>query len=115
MRLMLQTAEAQLSSDYLLLLSVSLISLGLALFIVFHAYRGYQRNSSVRMLYLACGLGLITVVPMALSIGVNSVGQVIEVTPRVYSFYLPVATRVSEIAGICTLLYSLLITPSAAS
>jgi len=107
----LQAADAQLPSDYLLLLSASLIALGLALFIVFHAYRGYQRNSSVRMLYLSCGLGLITVVPMTLSIGVNSVGQMIELTPRVYTFYLPLLTRVSEITGICTLIYSLLITP----
>lgn len=107
-----QVADTQPVSDYLLLLSVSLIALGLALFIVFHAYRGYQRNSSIRMLYLACGLGLITVVPMTLSIGVNSLGQMIELAPRVSAFYLPLVTRVSEITGICTLLYSLLITPS---
>ena len=105
-------AHSQQPSDYLLLLSVSLIALGLALFIVFHAYRGYQRNSSNRMLYLACGLCLITVVPMTLSIGVNSIGQIIEFTPRIHTFYLPLVTRVSEITGICTLLYSLLITPS---
>ena len=108
----IQAAVTPLPSDYLLLLSASLIALGLALFIVFHAYRGYQRNSSVRMLYLACGLGLITVVPLTLSIGVNSLGQMTEITPRVYTFYLPLVTRVSEITGICTLLYSLLITPS---
>ncbi|RQG87139.1 hypothetical protein EA462_15595 [Natrarchaeobius halalkaliphilus] len=108
----IQATDTQLPSDYLLLLSASLIALGLALFIVFHAYRGYQRNSSVRMLYLACGLGLITVVPMTLSIGVNSLGQMVDLAPRVYTFYLPLATRVSEITGICTLLYSLLIKPS---
>lgn len=107
----MQAADTQLPSDYLLLLSTSLIALGLALFIVFHAYRGYQRNSSVRMLYLACGLGLITLVPMTLSIGVNSLGQMIELAPRVYTFHLPLVIRVSEITGICTLLYSLLITP----
>jgi uncharacterized membrane protein len=107
-----QAVGTQLPSDYLLLLSASLVALGLALFIVFHAYRGYQRNSSVRMLYLACGLGLITVVPMTLSIVINSLGQTIELAPRVYKFYLPLVTRVSEITGICALLYSLLITPS---
>jgi len=112
MMFVIQTAETQMSSDYFLLLSVSLIALGLALFIVFHAYRGYHRNNSIRMLYLACGLGLITVVPMTLSIGVNSLGQMIELAPRVYTFYLPLVTRVSEITGICTLLYSLLIAPS---
>jgi hypothetical protein len=112
MMFVIQAAGTQLPSDYLLLLSASLVALGLALFIVFHAYRGYQRNSSVRMLYLACGLGLITVVPMTLSIGVNSLGQMIELAPRVHTFYLPLVTRVIEITGICTLLYSLLITSS---
>jgi hypothetical protein len=111
----LQAGNAKLSSDFLLLLSASLIALGLALFIVFHAYRGYQRNNSIRMLYLSCGLGLVTVVPMTFSIAVNSVGQMIELTPRVYTFYLPLVTRVIEIVGICTLLYSLLITPDKSS
>ena len=62
--------EAQAQSDYLLLLSVSLIALGLALFIVFHAYQGYQRNESTRMLFLAGGLCLITVIPLAISTNV---------------------------------------------
>ena len=109
--LVLTGTEAQTHSDYLLLLSVSLIAIGLALFIVFHAYQGYQRNESTRMLFLAGGLCLITVVPLAISIGVNSVGQVVNFHSRVYTFYLPTAARVSEIAGLCSLLYSLLITP----
>lgn len=102
----------QVQSDYLLLLSASLIALGFALFIVFHAYRGYRRNNSLRMLYLASGLALITVVPMMLSIGLNSVGQMIGLEPRVSTFYLPLSVRLSEIIGLCLLLYSLLVAPS---
>lgn len=98
-------------SDYLLLLSASLIALGLASFIVLHAYRGYRRNDSPRMLFLAGGLCLLTVVPMALSIAVNSLGQTTDPDPRVYAFYLPTVVRVSEIAGLCALLYSLLVVP----
>lgn len=108
----IQSANVQIQSDYLLLLSASLIALGLALFIVFHAYRGYRRNSSARMLYLAAGLCLITVVPMTLSIGVNSLGQVVNLSSQTYKFYLPLLSNISEIIGICILLYSLLITPS---
>ncbi|WP_175507118.1 hypothetical protein [Halostagnicola kamekurae] len=78
MMFVIQTAETQPSSDYLLLLSASLIALGLTLFIVFHAYQGYQRNSSIRILSLTCGLGFITVVPITLSIRVNSFGQMID-------------------------------------
>jgi hypothetical protein len=102
----------QSQSEYLLLLSVTLIAAGLALFIVFHAYWGYRRNNSIRMLYLASGLCLITVIPMTLSIGVHSLGQDIGSQPQIYTFYLPLISRVSEIVGLCVLLYSLLIVPS---
>ena len=108
----MQIGGVQSQSEYLLLLSATLIATGLALFIVFHAYWGYRRNNSVRMLYLASGLCLITVVPMALSISVNSLGQEIGLQPRVYTFYLPLISRISEIVGLCVLLYSLLIVPS---
>ncbi|WP_135303968.1 DUF7521 family protein [Haloarcula amylovorans] len=110
----LQAAE-QTQSDDLLLLAASLIAVGLALFITFHAYRGYRRNDSVRMWYLAAGLALITVVPMTLSIGVTSLGQVVGLQPRVRTFYLPILSRVSEIVGLCSLLYSLLVTPGGSS
>lgn len=108
----LQIGGVQPQSEYLLLLSVTLIAAGLALFIVFHAYSGYRRNNSPRMLYLAVGLCLITVVPMALSIVINSLGQSIGFQSRVYTFYLPLLSRISEIIGLCTLLYSLLVVPS---
>lgn len=109
--LALQIGDVQSQSEYLLLLSVTLIAAGLALFIVFHAYSGYRRNDSTRMLYLAVGLCLITVVPMSLSIGINSLGQSIGFQSRVYTFYLPLFSRICEIIGLCTLLYSLLVVP----
>lgn len=108
----IQIGGVQTQSEYLLLLSATLIATGLALFIVFHAYSGYRRNNSTRMLYLVAGLCLITVVPMALSIGINSLGQSIGFQSRVYTFYLPLLSRISEIIGLCTLLYSLLVVPS---
>lgn len=108
----MQIGSAQSHSEFLLLLSATLIATGLALFIVFHAYWGYRRNNSIRMLYLASGLCLITVVPMTLSIGVNWIGQDIGFHPQVYTFYLPLMSRLCEIVGLCVLLYSLLISPS---
>lgn len=107
----LQAGGIQTQSDYFLLLAASLIAVGLALFIVFQAYRGYRRNDSKRMLFLAAGLCLITVIPMALSIGINSLGQIVTLQPRVYTFHLPIVIRASEIAGLGCILYSLLITP----
>lgn len=107
----LQGDKIQTHADYLLLLSVSLIAVGLALFLVLHAYRGYRRNNSTRMLFLASGLCLLTVVPMTLSIGISSLGQTTVLQSRVYTFYLPIIIRVCEIGGLCALLYSLLIVP----
>ncbi|ELZ17937.1 hypothetical protein C477_12052 [Haloterrigena salina JCM 13891] len=107
----IQSTGVQSQSQFLLLFSATLIATGLALFIVFHAYRGYRRNNSVRMLYLASGLCLVTVVPMVLSITVNSLGQEIGFRPHVYTFSLPLISRISEIIGLCVLLYSLLIVP----
>lgn len=108
----MQISSGHSQSEYLLLLSVTLIATGLALFIVFHAYWGYRRNNSIRMLYLASGLCLITVVPMALSIGVNLLGQGVGFQSQVYMYYLPLISRISEVVGLCVLLYSLLIVPS---
>lgn len=107
----LQGDEIQPPSEQLLLLSVSLIAVGLALFIVLHAYRGYRRNNSTRMLFLASGLCLITVVPLMLSIGITAFGYRIALPSRVSTFYLPLAIRISEIIGLCSLLYSLLVIP----
>lgn len=107
-------AGVQAQSESLLLLSATLIATGLALFIVFHAYWGYRRNDSVRMLYLACGLCLLTVVPMGLSIGANWLGEGLGLGPEAYTFYLPLVSRLVEITGLGILLYSLLVVPGRA-
>ena len=107
-----QSSPVPSDSASLLLLAVTLIATGLALFIVFHAYRGYRRNESARMLYLASGLCLITVVPLALSGAFNAAGHMTALPPRSYTFYLPLVSRLSEIAGLVALLYSLLIVPA---
>lgn len=105
-------AGGQARSGDVLLLSATLIALGLALFIVFHAYRGYRRNDSPRMLYLAAGLCLLTVVPLSLWIAVTSLGQAVALDSRIRAFYLPIAVRGSEIVGLLALLYSLLVSPA---
>ncbi|GAB7019093.1 hypothetical protein JCM18750_19540 [Halostagnicola bangensis] len=98
-----------LSFDYLTLLSVTLIAIGLSLFIVFQAYRGYRHHESRRMLFLALGLFLLTVVPFSLAVVVDSLAQMATLEPRVTSYYLPLFSRLSEVSGLGCLLYSLLI------
>ena len=103
------------ASDELALLAVTFIAAGLALFIVFHAFRGYRRNKSRRMLFLASGLALITVIPFLMSMLVTVAGYGTTFDASVYTFVLPMLQRVSQITGLCCILYSLLISPTNSS
>ena len=92
---------------YLALLAATMLASLLALIIVFQAYRGYRRNQSRRMLYLAVGLALITVAPFALSLVFTVIAPALESGPFLLSSVLPLATRLLEIAGLALILYSL--------
>ena len=105
----LQLEPAQGYVGYLVLLAVTLGALMLGLFIAFQAFRGYRRNQSRRMLFLALGIALITVVPFALSLVVTFAGQRLGFGPSVYAYWLPIAIRLVEICGLGCLLYSLYI------
>ncbi|GGM60292.1 phosphoglycerol transferase MdoB-like AlkP superfamily enzyme [Halarchaeum rubridurum] len=100
-------ADATAYAGYLVLLAVTLLALVLSLAIVLQAYRGYRRNRSRPMLYLALGLVLLTVVPFAISLAVASLGQRLGFGPLVYTYYAPIVSRVVEIAGLASILYSL--------
>lgn len=106
-QLLLQLDPAPNYIGYLILLTLTLGAMVLGLFIAFQAYRGYRRNRSRRMLFLALGLALLTVAPFALSLVVTFAGQQFEFGPRVYAYWLPVVTRLIEIGGLGCILYSL--------
>jgi len=107
--MLLQFGVEQAYTDYLIHLAVTLIAMMLALYIVFQAFRGYRRNDSQRILFLAIGLALLTLAPFALSILGASLGNSLGFGPRLYTFYLPVASRLLEICGLGCILYSLFI------
>lgn len=109
LQLPLQLNPAQGYVGYLALLAVTLGALMLGLFIAFQAFRGYRRNQSRRMLFLALGIALLTVAPFALSLVVTFAGQRLGFGPGVYAYWLPIATRLVEICGLGCLLYSLYI------
>lgn len=92
---------------YLTLLAATLVASALGLIIVFQAYRGYRRNDSQRMLYLAVGLALITIAPFALSLVVTLVAPSLESGDFLLSYVLPMGSRLLEIAGLISILYSL--------
>jgi glycerol uptake facilitator-like aquaporin len=104
---MFQTGGTELYVNYLALLAVTLLGLVLSLAIVFQAYRGYRRNESRPMLWLAIGLILLTVVPFVTSLTVASAGPTLGFGPTVYTYYVPIFSRLVEVAGLACLLYSL--------
>lgn len=104
---MLQTGSTGLYLNYLALLAVTLLGLVLSLAIVFQAYRGYRRNQSQPMLWLAVGLVLLTVVPFVVSLTVASAGTALGFGPVVYTYYAPIFNRLIEVAGLACILYSL--------
>lgn len=103
----LQLDPASNYIEYLILLTVTLGAMVLGLFIAFQAYRGYRRNRSRRMLFLALGFALLTVAPFALSLVATFAGQQFRFGSRVYAYWLPLVTRLVEISGLVCILYSL--------
>lgn len=103
----LQINFSPIYTAYLTLLAITLLAIVMGLFVVFQAYRGYRRNASQRMLFLAIGFALVTVVPPAVSLVAASVGQRFGFQPVVYAYYLPIVSRLIELFGLGSIIYSL--------
>lgn len=103
----IQVASEQGATVYLILLSLTLVAIGMGIHIVFQAYRGYRRNESRRMLFLAIGFAFLTIVPFVISLFVAGIGQRVGFASRVYTVYVPIGNRVLEIVGLSAIIYSL--------
>lgn len=103
----LQTTFQASYLAYLVLLLLTVVAIGMGLYISFQAYRGFRRNNNRRMLYLALGLALVTVIPFCLTIAVTILGAQLSLDPHVYSYYLPIGSRLVEITGLGCIIYSL--------
>ena len=93
--------------EYLLSLLLTFVAIGMGLYITFQAYRGFRRNQNRRMLYLALGLALITVIPFGLTIAVTLLSAQFAFSSRIYTSYLPLLSRLMEIVGLGCIIYSL--------
>lgn len=69
-------------------------------FVAYHAYRGYRRNASTVMLYLAIAIVLLTTAPVALRLGLELL-MVADVASRA------LLAQVLRIIGLMTVLYAL--------
>lgn len=113
--MMLQLGMGQARTGFIAILGLTLIAMALSLYIVYQAFRGYRRNDSRSMLFLAIGLALLTIAPVLLWIVGASIGDSLGLGPRLYRFFIPISNRIIQIAGLCCILYSLLISPRRAA
>lgn len=103
----LQITVTEDAIEYLVLLMLTLVAMVMGLYIVFQAYRGYRRNNSQQMLFLAIGFAFLTVLPFTLSLVVAGVAQRFGISSQVYVSYLAITSRGLEICGLGAILYSL--------
>lgn len=103
----IQIAITQGAIEYLVLLLLTLVAMVMGLYVVFQAYRGYRRNSSQQMLFLAIGFAFLTVIPFTLSLVVAGVAQRFGISSQEYVSYLAITSRGLEICGLGAILYSL--------
>ncbi|WP_227354323.1 DUF7521 family protein [Haladaptatus salinisoli] len=69
-------------------------------FVAYQAYRGYRRNESRPMLYLAVGIALLTVVPVGVDYALVALTGATDA-----EILLPVT--VAHLAGVAAILYAL--------
>ncbi|WP_435066548.1 DUF7521 family protein [Haloplanus sp. C73] len=103
----LQVELADVPQFYFVLFLVVLVTIAMGSFVVYQAYRGYRRHDRRQMLFLAVGIGLITVVPPLLAITVASVGLRMNLSIIVYTYHVPLAENVIRILGLGFIIYSL--------
>ncbi|WP_449271441.1 DUF7521 family protein [Haloarcula mannanilytica] len=92
---------------HFVLLAVTLLAVGMGVFIVYQAYQGYRRSNRRQMLFLAAGLALITVVSPIASLILSIVGLQFSLDLIVYTFYSPFVSNSIKIIGIGCIIYSL--------
>lgn len=92
-------ADAIGNTDGLLFLFPTVIAVA-GVFVAYQAYRGYQRNQSRPMLYLALGIVLLTAVPASVNYGLSSLTTATEAG-------ILLAITVAHLGGVAAILYAL--------
>jgi hypothetical protein len=100
-QLILQIASPELSQVKVLILVASgVLAAAFGLLIGYQAFRGYRRNRSKPMLYIASGIVLLTTVPFIGSVLLASIGGQ-------NPFIILLLQRLLEFAGLACITYAL--------
>ena len=103
----LATAPGEMGPLELALFGSGLVTLLLGLAIAYVAFRGYRRNESRPMLFIAIGFVLAVAIPGTLSYLVYVLTMVFRVSLGIDYIYLAAVLQVSEIVGMACILYAL--------
>lgn len=98
----LQLWEPTMPPDWVLMFqqATQILSVLIGMFIAYQAFRGYQRNESRPMLFIALGFILVLAVPFAIFV-------LYGVVPGIPVTAIIVASQVSQVAGLVAILYAL--------
>ena len=96
---LLQFAGAIGNTGRMVLLFPTVIAV-VGVFVAYQAYRGYQRNESRPMLFLALGIVLLTAVPASINLGLSSLTTATEAE-------ILLAITVVHLGGVVAILYAL--------
>ncbi|MFT4889660.1 MAG: hypothetical protein ACI9YT_000571 [Halobacteriales archaeon] len=103
----LATAPGDMGPLELALFGSGLVTLVFGLAIAYVAFRGYRRNESRPMLFIAIGFVLAVAIPGTLSYLVYVFTSVANVSLGIDLVYLAALMQVSEIVGMACILYAL--------
>ena len=99
-------SDVFLTAGNALVLGLSLVATTLSALIAYQAYRGYRRNESRPMLFLAVGFAFITTIPFFVDLLFYPIfGRMYGA--RIASVVLPIVKYGIQIIGLSFVLYSL--------
>lgn len=98
----LQLWEPAMPPDWVIVFqqATQILSVIIGVFIAYQAFRGYQRNGSRPMLFIALGFILALAVPFAIFV-------LYGVSPGIPVTAVIIASQVSQVSGLVAILYAL--------
>lgn len=98
-KVFLQLLDGIVNAEGLVFLLLAVIAAA-GVFVAYQAYRGYRRNGSRPMLYLAVGIVLLTTLPASINYGLSSLTTATDAV-------ILLAITVAHLGGVVAILYAL--------
>lgn len=104
----LEGASLPFGIGELLLLAIGLLTIALGIAIAYVAFRGYRRNDSRPMLFVAIGFVLVLAFPTVFDFLLYVLVSAFDVQLPVDTIYVSVISQIGQLLGMASILYALL-------